>query len=209
MTIKWGWCVLMPNCDWGRPCDCLDCRTVYDEIECPQCGFKNVVSIVRTASYTVDHKGIGDYNFSAPGGFGRNFPCFKCGQQIRNVKYYTEIDLDGCKRNLARQKRIEEGRICSQCKKVEESDEIDTFRHVHLREKNGVLVCQKCLADITKKETPNPSNELEKYEFDDKKLAWKLVRVKKPCAACGKPRWLNLENQWKTLCTNCYKQKHQ
>jgi len=54
----------MPNCDWGKPCECSECRT-YEAIACPQCSFENIVEIVYdVANYFRDRKGLGYYEFS-------------------------------------------------------------------------------------------------------------------------------------------------
>ncbi len=51
---------------------------------------------------------------------------------------------------------------------------------------------------------PDPSNDNEKYEFDRRKLRWVLKKVKVECLDCGKKRWVNVENRWKTRCITCF-----
>jgi hypothetical protein len=73
----------MPNCDWGRPCDCIDCRTVYEKIKCTECGFENTVPIVRIVKgYSVDKKGVGGYDFEMPENPLKGKNCEKCGHAL-------------------------------------------------------------------------------------------------------------------------------
>jgi hypothetical protein len=57
----------MPNCDWGRPCDCNECcgdraDSVRDQLGKP-CGYcrKNPATGVHH-NFTVDRKGMGGYD---------------------------------------------------------------------------------------------------------------------------------------------------
>jgi hypothetical protein len=197
----------MPNCDWNRPCDCIECRTIYDAVVCPKCGFKNTVSIVRNVKgYSTDNKGLGGYDFEVPTEPLKDLKCYKCGYTIEKVNYYTKIEERFCKRELERETAINNGKVCSECGKVEDIDYSAT-EYVKLQKKDGSLLCQQCLAAWIKRETPDPSNENEKYLFDNKQYKWILDKVKKACIDCGKKRWLNVENQWKVRCESCYKRK--
>lgn len=196
----------MSSCDWGRPCTCLDCRTVYEKIKCPNCGFINTIEIVREVKgYYEDRKGMGGYDFYIPTGPVKDLQCYKCGYLIEKVGYYTEISLDSCKRDLDREKAIKDGKVCSKCNKVEGFDFCFGMTDVKLKIKDGVFLCQECLSEIIKKEIHDPSDENEKYVFDEKELKWKLYKIKKECVDCGKKRWLNAENQWKIRCIKCYR----
>jgi hypothetical protein len=196
----------MPNCDWGRPCSCIECRTIYHKIICPNCSFSNTIEILRNVNgYSIDRKGLEGYDFSIPTEPIKDLQCYKCGYLIEKVGYYTEISLDSCKQDLEREKAIEDGKVCSKCNTVEGFDYCFGVEKVKLKIKDGVFLCQKCLSEIVKKETPDPSNENEKYVFDEKESKWKLNKIKKECVDCGKKRWLNVENQWKTQCINCYR----
>ncbi len=97
----------MPNCDWGRPCDCKECRTVYKNIDCPNCGFTNVVAIVReTVGYVTDRKGISSYEFAISNEPVKDLLCFKCKHLIEKVGYYSEIAQHANKQNLFRENAI-------------------------------------------------------------------------------------------------------
>jgi len=48
----------MPNCDWGRPCDCTECSERRHESTCHLCNEKATKFITK---YITDRKGIGDY----------------------------------------------------------------------------------------------------------------------------------------------------
>ncbi|HUT81371.1 MAG TPA: hypothetical protein VMZ29_09235 [Candidatus Bathyarchaeia archaeon] len=194
----------MPNCDFGRPCDCIDCCTVIKQIKCPNCNFVNRVKIIRNAKYEVDRKGIGYYDFTEPTEPIKDLNCFKCGYLIENVCFYSEIAIESNKRE--REKKIEQGRICSECQKVEEMDFLGMFGEVVLKNKNGKNLCQECYAKVMKEELSDPSNEKEKYYFDDLKCKWVLEKIKLPCEVCGKERWLNADNKWKKMCLRCYKE---
>lgn len=190
----------MSNCDWNRPCDCIDCRTVYESVICPACGFDNTVNIVREAYYTVDRKGVGGYTFVDPNGPIQDLPCYKCGHVIKDV-LYDSINGDACQRTMNHLRAVEEGRVCAKCGKAEGDD----FGRITIRPKDGALLCHGCHADMMKRELPNPSNDHEKYAFDRSRLQWILSKVKRPCEKCGKLRWLNLKNSWKRLCLKCFK----
>jgi hypothetical protein len=199
----------MSNCDWGRPCDCLDCCTIYEHIICLKCGFTNVVSIVRNVDgYYTDKHGIGYYEFSVPSEPIKDLTCFKCSYKIEKIGYYTDINTNACQTMLKKEKAIEDGRVCSVCQKIEEYDfALHSFDKVQLQSKDGKLLCQSCLADVLEKELPDPSNEREKYQFNRRKLKWELSKVKQKCVDCGKERWLNAENRWKKQCETCYRKK--
>jgi len=198
----------MPNCDWNRPCDCIECRTIYDAVICPECGFKNSISIVRNVKgYSTDRKGLGSYDFEIPTEPLKDLTCYKCGYLIEKRNYYTKIESSFCEKELEREKAINNGRVCSECGKVEGVD-YSTTEYVKLQEKDGRQFCQQCLAHRIKREMPDPSNENEKYIFDKKQCKWVLEKVKKACVVCGKKRLLNVENQWKTQCNNCYRGKN-
>lgn len=195
----------MPNCDWGRPCDCIECRTIYDHITCPKCGFPNVVRIVRIVEgYSVDHDNIGGYNFSIPKGNGPDLSCYKCHYQIQSPPYYDEIDIDGCKREIKREQKIKDGRICSKCGFIEEFNDSGLNNQV-LQEKNGKLYCRSCFIKRIKQEKADPSNEKEKYVFNEEELKWKLDKVRIICPLCGRKRWLLERNKFKQYCLSCYK----
>jgi len=196
----------VPNCDFGRPCDCIDCRTIYEHIKCPKCNFKNYVTVIRKAEYEVDRKGIGAYYFTIPTEPIKDLNCFKCGFLIKKVGYYSDVDNDANKREIEREERIKQGRICAECQQVEEMDFDARFGRVILKEKNGKNLCQKCYAEVIKNEIPDPSSDTEKYYFDEKELEWILEKIKISCEVCGKERWLNAENHWKKKCLKCYRE---
>jgi len=199
--------MIIPNCDFNRPCDCTRCRTTYNHIKCPKCEFTNCVRVIRSSEYKVDRKGIGDYDFTTPKEPIKDLKCFKCGFLIKNVDYYSDVDNDANKRAIKREEKIKQGRICSECQKVEEMDFTAIFGNVVLKEKKGKKLCQGCYAKVMENEIPDPSNDAEKYSFDKRQLKWVLEKVKIPCSNCGKSRWLNAENHWKKLCLKCYKEK--
>lgn len=191
----------MPNCNFGGPCKCKDCRTTHNTIICPNCDFENVVKILRD-SELVYEKGRADYSFSMPSGPSTDISCFRCSLLIQNVDYYTELDVRICEHNLSKVLAKEEGRECSICKCIE--GEYKLLKKVILRQKHDVLLCQDCLATKLKKEIPDPSTENSKCEFDNRELIWKPVKIKKVCISCGRSRWLSIKNQWKTKCEKCY-----
>ncbi|MHA1302609.1 MAG: hypothetical protein ACTSPI_02760 [Candidatus Heimdallarchaeaceae archaeon] len=195
----------MPNCDFGSPCDCIDCSTRINHFICPKCDFTNYVKILRPSEYKVDRKGIGYYDFTTPTEPVKDLKCFKCGFLIEKVGYYTEIAIETNERELEREEKIKQGKICTECKKIEEMD-ITRFGSVILKKKNGKNLCQECYAKVMKEEIPDPSNDKEKYFFYDRELKWVLEKIKIPCIICGRQRWLNAENKWKKMCLKCYKE---
>lgn len=60
-----------------------------------------------------------------------------------------------------------------------------------LHDKNGQLLCEPCIVEITKKEKPNPSDASNKFIFDRSKMMWVLDGVKQACLTCGKAHWVN------------------
>jgi len=201
--------LIIPNCDFNRPCDCIDCRTIYEHIICPKCNFTNHIRIVRNSlGYSYDRKVVGGYDFEIPTEPIKDLKCFKCGFQIEKVGYYTEVDIDSNKRELEREEKIAQNKFCSKCKKVEKMDMVLGFENLNviLKEKNGENLCQECYAEKMKNEIPDPSTDKEKYYFEKRQLKWVLEKIKVTCERCGKARWLNAENHWKKLCLKCYKE---
>lgn len=58
---------IMPNCDWGRPCECSECRTDLEERTAKICAACDAdlngsgVERYYETDYSVDRKGIGGY----------------------------------------------------------------------------------------------------------------------------------------------------
>ena len=197
----------MPNCDFNSPCDCRDCRTISELIKCPKCGFSNVVLIEQISlGKTRDRKGIIYYEFEKPKEPIKDLNCYKCNFLLEKVGYYSEIAVEANKYQIRREELISQNRLCSICNKIETLDFVPLFGKVVLERKNGKNLCQECYANEMEKEILNPSNEFEKYSFDKRQLKWILIKVKLACQKCGKFRWLNVENRWKKLCWNCYKE---
>lgn len=46
----------MPNCDWGRPCDCSDCRPSPGQRQCIVCGVKPGTIVIKKDG--MDRKGM-------------------------------------------------------------------------------------------------------------------------------------------------------
>jgi hypothetical protein len=51
----------MPNCDFGKPCDCVECSTVIYLETCPKCGKVSKKETRTKMTYFTDRKGNGDY----------------------------------------------------------------------------------------------------------------------------------------------------
>lgn len=104
-----------------------------------------------------------------------------------------------------REKMIEQGRFCSNCKRVEFFDLQERSLQPSLREYKNRKYCHVCIVEEFKKDNPNPSNDEKKYELNSDSLSWDLKKVLVACKKCGKKRWLNVENQWKKMCITCYR----
>lgn len=192
----------MPNCDWNRPCDCVDCRTTYECIACPHCNFQNTVRIVGSATWTQDKKGTTFADIAYPKQPSKDLTCFDCGGEIKNAPYFDDLDSEACVRTKNRNDTIAAGRTCSKCKAVE--GEFSSATTVALVMNAGALLCHGCLAETIKVNTPDPSTQTEKYSFDPKSMTWKVAKRKLACVQCKKPRWLNVENTWKSRCSSCF-----
>lgn len=68
----------MANCDFGSPCECSECRTIYKKIICPMCKTAHDLAIIRESKWSVDRKGIGSYNFIEPEITTEQSKCIKC-----------------------------------------------------------------------------------------------------------------------------------
>ncbi|EGZ71027.1 hypothetical protein NEUTE2DRAFT_92943 [Neurospora tetrasperma FGSC 2509] len=55
--------VCRSNCDWGRPCDCSECREMFREPICEICKINPTVHI--SAEWGRDRKGIASYTFTS------------------------------------------------------------------------------------------------------------------------------------------------
>ncbi|WP_348622571.1 hypothetical protein [Paenibacillus polymyxa] len=195
----------MPNCDWGRPCDCSDCRELIDTHVCPSCGFSNRVSVIRSSRWVDDLKhGGGYYEFDAPTVPIRDLSCYDCGHCMEAVGYYTSVDEAGCQREKERVELIRAGKSCASCSKVEGLDWGLSSR-LKLQEYGDRLLCEECLVDAAKQDKPDPSDKDNKYEFNRTQLEWSLVRVRIPCTICGKGHLVAVsERYWRTRCKKCY-----
>ena len=196
----------MPNHDWpGRSCDCRECSTVTRKEVCPKCGFGTIVEIVGVAQRGYDRKGMPETTVFVPDGPPRDLSCKKC-DFTWEVPSYSSIDEDACRAALERNRIESAATPCSNCdKRVEWSQAANGIAAIHLREHRGNKLCSECLAKAIKAETPNPSTGTEKYEFNRNALKWEVVKVRLPCADCGRQRWLNVENRWKKRCDTCFR----
>lgn len=197
----------MSNCDWGRPCDCKECRTDQFNVLCPHCGFSNSLKVEAISSnYITDRKGIGGYEFTYPKGIKDLF-CYNCSKVIPDVPYYDDHNEYLCEKNLKIHQNKLNGLVCSSCGAVEgewKGTTITILAEVKLEKLDNELYCQTCIIDVGSKKIPDPSNENEKYIFNGEKLKWELHKVRIICPSCHKKRWLNAENKWKTMCKKCY-----
>ncbi len=189
----------MPNCDWGKPCDCLYCCTVIKNVICPHCRFENYINVIRNAEGTTDRKGMFYYKMTEPSGT-KDLTCFHCQKLIPNAPEYHKINTHLCEINV---KKLT-ARTCVQCGRYEGIDRIG-FKKIVLRDQDGHLLCPYCIEEIISKN--DPSTKTEKYVFNRFEGEWKLAKVKKPCVTCGRHRWLAVENQWKKQCITCYRSR--
>ncbi len=51
----------MPNCDWGRPCNCRECTEMNRRDVCEICN--EYKTIITHSQYEMDRKGRSSYNF--------------------------------------------------------------------------------------------------------------------------------------------------
>lgn len=197
----------MPNCDFGGPCSCRDCRTVYKTIICPECAFPNVVSIERDARWEVDRKGMSYVDFTQPMTPKKDLVCYSCSAIIKGLDYFTESDDTACQHALDRIEAVRLGKGCSNCGKLEGVDYAGAgwlADKVRLSDDNGDRICQACLSDRIRARIPDPSSSSKKFAFDRRAMEWKLEKVKLPCEGCRKSRWIKAKYIWKKKCQSCY-----
>ncbi|WP_163860357.1 hypothetical protein [Paenibacillus elgii] len=196
----------MPNHDFNRPCDCRECSRDSKQIVCPACNTCHVVIIDRIPEWSTDRKGFTGVEFRTPEEPNQTLICPDCGHTIKGTGYYTAYDAQETKRireYLAKKAAAAKCRICGKIEGIDRAEGF--FEEIRLAEKDGLTLCQSCLADRVQMETPDPSDATRKFIFDRRALYWKLDKIKVPCAKCGKQRWLNATNQWKSLCLPCYR----
>ncbi|MGD6815488.1 hypothetical protein ACQCVE_00240 [Metabacillus sp. 113a] len=185
----------MPNCDWGRPCNCLDCRTNRFSIHCEACGFDTMVSYVMSeVGGHTDKKGMFSYEFKEQTEKYSEINCFKCGEYKNNVPYFEKIEVD------INNSRLNQ-RTCVACG----VKELETFRKIKYKVWKNETFCTGCVEKQFMSEVPNPSTNEKVFKVDTSNMKYILEKVKIPCNTCGRQRWLNVENQWKKQCTSCYK----
>ncbi|MDA3907233.1 MAG: hypothetical protein PF484_14265 [Bacteroidales bacterium] len=194
----------MPNCDFGTPCTCKECRTNIRNEICPSCGFDNVIEIEGAGEIKTDRKGIRYADITYPTGNPQNLDCFKCGHSIINVEFYTRISIPECKANMKRDAIKESSKPCDDCN-VNIQNSLGTYKEIKLFEHKGNFLCKECLAKRIKTENPDPSDQNKKFTFNNNDLKWVLSKVRVKCKSCGKPRWLMPENSWKNQCLPCFK----
>lgn len=197
----------MANHDFNKPCDCRECREVARTICCPSCGRSSVLVSDRTPEWDTDRKGVTGVSFKSPEDKDETFECI-CGFIIQKVGYYTYFDEIATRDLRKHQQQREAAAKCGRCGAAEGVDQTRRFLElVTLKEHHGQCLCQNCLADQIEVETPDPSNDTEKYIFNKQSMKWVLKKVKRPCRKCNTQRWLNAENSWKNLCKECYKKQ--
>lgn len=185
----------MPNCDWGKPCNCIDCRTNRFSIPCEARGFRTVVSYIMTEiGGTTDRKGLFSYNFEERTEENSEIDCYKCGHHMTGVPYYEKIEEHANELELNK-------KICSECG----IEEYQTLKIISFKQWENKTVCFDCVEKKLIDELPNPSTSDRKFKIDVKTEKYVLDSVMIPCVTCGRKRWLKAENQWKKQCMNCYK----
>ncbi|GAB1305129.1 hypothetical protein ACVA6F_08840 [Bacillus altitudinis] len=193
----------MPNCDWGKPCECKECRTKSFDVKCPKCNFNNSLEVEADFwEYSIDKNNLGDYNFSYPQ-TKKDLVCYACSYLIIDVPFFNNYNKSRCENRLKLIENIKQGRFCNCCNVVE-GDIKGCFSKIELLKHDNNLYCKACLADFLLKENPDPSNSQEKYEFDKVELKWKKNKIKVQCPKCNKNRWLKAEHSWRKMCKNCY-----
>lgn len=196
----------MSNCDFGSPCDCRECRTAQRTEVCPMCAFENVVEIEGTAHFFVNRKGMRDVDYTYPEGPPMDLTCRKCGHTILGVAYFTQVAESVCDAHLQRNRVAATATPCSNCaEKVRYS--FEGYRPIELTNYRMQRLCSKCLAKAVYADTPDPSDDFRKYVFSQNTLRWELSKIRMCCMECGKARWLNAVNAWKTRCISCYRAK--
>ncbi|MDM5249638.1 hypothetical protein [Lysinibacillus sp. G4S2] len=185
----------MPNCEWGKPCTCIDCRTKIFSIPCNSCGFDTTVSYEMSPDGgNTDRKGIFSYDFQERIDKSSEIDCYKCGHHMTGVSYYEKIEE---RRN---EMKLNE-KACAECG-IRKSESISIIQY---REWKNEILCLCCLEKKLIVELPNPSTDDEKFKLDVKSMKYVLDKVMIPCITCGRKRWLKADNQWKKQCVNCYK----
>jgi hypothetical protein len=139
----------MPNCDWGKPCDCIDCRTTRENVVCPNCQFENAVDIIMGSNgYNRDRKGIGFYSFSKPVG-KKDLTCYNCSFLIKDIIYFDKLNKDACKRQKEINQLREQGLFCQLCQKTEKELITSLIGKLHKQENRHI--CHNCLFEEIKK----------------------------------------------------------
>lgn len=198
----------MANHDFNRPCDCRECRSTTRQIFCPACKACHVVEIDRIPEWKTDRKGMSYVDFQTPEASEQSLVCVDCGHNIEGIDYYTRYDAAGTRSAREYLKKKAEAEKCQECGKLEDIDWATGFLEmIRLTERDGAKLCQSCLADKVQMETPDPSDEAQKFVFDRRALTWNLDKVKVPCVKCGRQRWLNAKNKWRNLCGPCFRMR--
>ena len=192
----------MPNCDWGKPCVCRECRTKVRVDICDNCGFENVVKIVGSGTIKVGPKGLSYPDITDPKGDDMNLTCYKC-KKVMIVPFYTTVSESDSKENLTRDKLESQAKPCSMCGENIVCN-LGKYSAIELTEYKGKQLCKECYVNSIRNDTEDPTNEKEKYIFNNYKMKWELDKVRVVCELCGRPRWLKPENIWKTMCKSCY-----
>jgi hypothetical protein len=195
--------VSMASCDFGSPCDCSECRTRKRQELCPQCGFRNVVALLGSAEQTYDRKGVRGYDVTYPDGPPKELVCRACGA-VSTVPHYTSVDEQGCRAALETIRLERDAKPCDGCGRRSEFSFSGPVP-VRLQQHRDVALCEECLAERLKKESPDPSDGDNRYTFNKRTLQWTISKVRVACADCGRFRWLNAENRWKRLCSTCFR----
>ncbi|MBI2393021.1 MAG: hypothetical protein HYV09_25785 [Deltaproteobacteria bacterium] len=67
------------------------------------------------------------------------------------------------------------------------------------------LLCDRCRLAHAKVTAVDPSNDDNKYEWEDRAFGYVLVKARRKCQDFGRPRWLTAGNLWKRKCGTCFR----
>jgi hypothetical protein len=134
----------------------------------------------------------------APGGP----TCPHCGSAaLAGLSRHFEVGID-----LTGLVRLSRCRECGQAVKV-----VDTETGAVLLQDAGCRDgrCKDCRLKHYLEAHADPSSADKRFRLDERRVLWRLNKVKVRCPVCGRDRWLPPGGAWKEVCERCFRGRNE
>ena len=145
--------------------------------------------------------------------------CFKFLQDNKAIYFHHERFCEPCLQECDRQKNHTTTQYRAVVKKYKHYGNTNLFigwekykvftkceicKKDFWRSTRSKCVCKACKRNQKNKKAKDPSNRFFKYEYDEEKNKWILIKKAKICIDCFSAEWVNVNND-NNECSNCKK----